>query len=99
MGPINRSGRGSTALEAANQFGKTRKAEQRIFLLQGSQIRCLFAGTTKKTVKTTFHTLVGPHFFMAFTVFCAHYAKDHLPKSNGREKAAKWTNVAAKQIT
>ena len=32
---------------------------------------------------------------MVFTVFYAHYAKDHLPKSNGREKAAKWTNMAA----
>ena len=50
-------------------------------------------------LKTASRTLVGPYFFIVFTVLCAHYAKDHLPKSNGREKAAKWTNVAAKQIT
>ena len=34
-------------------------------------------------------TLVGPHLFMVFTVFYAHYSKDHTPKSNGKEKAAK----------
>ena len=34
-----------------------------------------------------------------FFVFHTHCAKDHLPKSNSREKAAKWTNMAAKQVT
>ena len=40
--------------------------------------------TTKKTVKP-FLTLVGPHFSRVF-VFYTHYAKDHLPKSIGKEK-------------
>ena len=38
----------------------------------------------------------GTYFFI---VLYTHYAKDHLPKSNRREKAAKWTNMAAKQVT
>ena len=29
--------------------------------------------------------VVGPNLFTVFTVFYAHYAEDHLPKSNGRE--------------
>ena len=49
------------------------------------------AKTTKKTIKTTFLTLVGPDFFNVFTVFYPRYEKDHVPKSNSREKAAKWT--------
>ena len=36
--------------------------------------------------------------FFLFFVFYTHYAKDHLPESNRREKAAKWTNMAAKQV-
>ena len=34
-----------------------------------------------------------------YIVLYTHYAKDHLPKSNGRDKAAKRTNMAAKQVT
>ena len=36
---------------------------------------------------------------MVFSVYgvYAHYSKDHVPKSNGKEKAAKWTNMTAKQ--
>ena len=37
--------------------------------------------------------------FHGFMVFYAQYAKDHLPSQTGREKAAKWTNMAAKQVT
>ena len=37
--------------------------------------------------------------FTSFFVFYTHYAKDHLPKSNAREKAAKWTSMSAKQVT
>ena len=37
--------------------------------------------------------------FIVFTVFYARYEKDHAPKSSRREKAAKWTNMAAKQVT
>ena len=50
-------------------------------------------------LKTSNLTLVGPKPVMVFTMFYVHYAKDHLPKSNSREKAAKWTNMAAKQVT
>ena len=51
----------------------------------------------QKTLKTNFLTLVGPH-FSCFFVLYTHYAKDHLPKSNRRERASKWTNMAAKQV-
>ena len=37
--------------------------------------------------------------FYFFAVLCTHYTKEHLPKSSGREKAAKWTNMATKQVT
>ena len=37
--------------------------------------------------------------FIVFTVFYPRYEKDHAPKSSRREKAAKWTNMAAKQVT
>ena len=42
--------------------------------------------------------LHGTYFSIVTIVLYTHYAKDHLPKSNRREKAAKWTNVAAKQV-
>ena len=34
---------------------------------------------------------------MVFYGVYANYSKDHMPKSNGKERAAKWTNMTAKQ--
>ena len=65
--------------------------------------------TKKQTVKTTFLTLVEPHLFtlhlhlsdlsLSQLLLCFMHItqKDYLPKSNGREKAAKRTNIAAKK--
>ena len=44
-------------------------------------------GKTRKAEQQLFFCcrVAGPNLFTVFTVFYAHYAEDHLPKSNGRE--------------
>ena len=53
----------------------------------------------RKLSRALFLYLSDLNFFIVFKVFYARYEKDHAPKSNRREKAAKWTNMAAKQVT
>ena len=62
---------------------------------------CISNKNDKKLSKPTFLHLSDIIFHgteYVSIVLYTDYAKDHLPKSNRREKAAKWTNMAAKQV-
>ena len=53
----------------------------------GRNWRCKPGRKNTESGAATFYCcrVVGPNLFTVFTVFYAHYAEDHLPKSNGRE--------------